>query len=256
MKKFIEWLNEEKIKEGIRKIDGQYEFDWQQDLPDDLMSLKFKKYRGKKQQQDETEYTYYYAYQIDKSSDSTDLLVAIKMMERSISDNDLRMFVNKAVIGFDQTFGINKFDTILAPQSSSLILSKLVAQLKDKSRAQVFPNSFAKTSVNDISLDMERVDKLPEKTRKEVLRAFNRMQENDKPFKIKDVYSRHRKFYRDFIKFNSEKDRQLFNAITDKKIILVDDYKTSGSTVKEMLKQLIESGAQEIVVFILIRLGE
>jgi phosphoribosylpyrophosphate synthetase len=256
MKNFTEWLNEAKIKEGVKKIDGQYEFNWQKDLPGDLMSLKFRKYRGKKQKQNETEYTYYYAYQIDKSNDSTDLLVAIKMMERSISDNDLRMFVNKAVIGFDETFNINTFDTILAPQSSSLILSKLVSQLKDKSRAQVFPDSFAKAAVTDIRLDMEKVDKLPEKTQKEVLRAFNRMQENDKPFKIKEVYSRHRKLYRDFIKFNSENDRQLFNAITDKRVILVDDYKTSGTTIKEMLKQLIESGAQEVVVFILVRLGE
>jgi len=254
VKTFESWIDE-----GIRKIDGSYEFDWMTDLPDDLMSLKFKKYRGRTQQFEgsDTTYTYYYAYQLDKSDDSTDLMKAIKGLEDRVSAKDLQMFVNKAVMGFDSTFGANNFNAIVSPQSSSLILKDLTGQLEKKSGAAVrFDEAFVKNASTDIKLDMTKIDKLPEKTKKEVLRAFKKATDPSKPFKIKEVYSAHRKFFQEFIVFNRENDRKLFNAVNGEKIILVDDYRTSGTTIKEMLRQLSDAGASEVVVFVLLKIGE
>jgi hypothetical protein len=247
------------VKEGIRKSGDSYEFDWMTDLPEDLMSLKFKKYRGRTQkvEDSDTTYTYYYGYQMDKSAGSTDLMKAIKSMEDIVSAKDLKLFVNKAVMGFDSTFGANNFNAIVAPQSSSLILKDLVEQLKSKSGvSELFSEAFVKNASTDIKLDAEKVDKLPEKTKKEVMRAFKKATDPSKPFKIKEVFSAHRKFFRDFVVFNSEDDRRLFNAVNGHKIILVDDYKTSGTTIKEMLRQLSEAGAAEVVVFVLLKIGE
>lgn len=47
IKNFSEWLSEAKIKEGVRKKIGGYDFDFLNDLPDDIMPLKFRPYRGK-----------------------------------------------------------------------------------------------------------------------------------------------------------------------------------------------------------------
>jgi orotate phosphoribosyltransferase-like protein len=62
--------------------------------------------------------------------------------------------------------------------------------------------------------------------------------------------------FKDFLIFNQENDRRLYNAVEGKKIILVDDYRTSGTSSKEMLRQLIDLGAKEILIFNLIKLGE
>lgn len=247
------------VGEGIRKIEDGYEFDWMTDLPDDLMSLKFKKYRGRTQKVKgtDTEYTYYYAYQLDKSDGSTNLMKAIKTMESKIPPQDLLAFVKKAVMGFDSTFGANNFNAIIAPQSSSFILKDLVEQLEKKSGvAELFSDAFVKSASTDIKLDKEKVDKLPERTKKEVMRAFKKATDPNKPFKIKEVYSAHRKFFRDFMVFNREDDRHLFNAVEGQRVILVDDYKTSGTTIKEMMRQLSDAGAAEVVVFILLKIGE
>lgn len=247
------------VEEGIRKSGDAYEFDWMTDLPEDLMSLKFRKYRGRTQKVEgtDTEYTYYYAYQLDKSDGSTDLMKAIKSLASSVSQKDLQMFVNKAVMGFDSTFGSSNFNAIVAPESSSLILKDLVEQLKNKSGSAIlFSDAFVKNTSTDIKLDAEKVDKLPEKTKKEVMRAFKKATDPNKPFKIKEIYSAHRKFFKDFVIFNREEDRRLFNAVEGQRIILVDDYKTSGTTIKEMMRQLADAGAAEVVVFVLLKIGE
>jgi hypothetical protein len=256
---FESFLAEALVDEGVRKKDGSYEFDWLTDLPEDLMSLRFKKYRGRTQKVDgsDTVYTYYYAYQLEKSAGSTDLMKTVKMMEKTIQPKDLRMFVNKAVMGFDSTFGANNFNAIIASQSSSLILKDLVDQLKSKSgTAELFSEAFVKNASTDIKLDTEKVDKLPEKTKKEVMRAFKKATDPSKPFKIKEIFSAHRKFFREFMLFNKDEDRRLINAVEGQKIILVDDYKTSGTTIKEMIRQLADAGAAEVVVFVLLKLGE
>ena len=256
---FEKFLAEALVDEGIRKKEGSYEFDWLTDLPDDLMSLRFKKYRGRTQKVDGTDtvYTYYYAYQLEKSDDSSGLMKTIKMMEKSIQSKDLRMFVNKAVMGFDSTFGANNFNAIIASQSSSLILKDLVEQLKSKSgTAELFSEAFVKNASTDIKLDTEKVDRLPEETKKEVMRAFKKATDPSKTFKIKEIFSAHRKFFKEFLLFNKDEDRRLFNAVEGQKIILVDDYKTSGATIKEMIRQLADAGAAEVVVFVLLKLGD
>ena len=133
----------------------------------------------------------------------------------------------------------------------------MVEQLKNKSgSASLFSDAFVKNTSTDIKLDAEKVDKLPEKTKKEVMRAFKKATDPNKPFKIKEIYSAHRKFSKDFVIFNREDDRRLFNAVEGQRIILVDDYKTSGTTIKEMLRQLADAGAAEVVVFVLLKIGE
>jgi len=256
IKKFADWLNEAKIKEGIRKKLGGYEFDFSDDLPEDIMPLKFRPYRGKTMKDGETTYRYYFAYVLDKSVDSTDLMVAIKNMESSISNEDINLLIKNAVLSFDNQFKTNEYDTIVSPKSSGQILTKLTEFIHDKSGAELFSDAFVKAVSTDIQLNMDKVEKLPERTKKEVLRSFVKAQNPEIPFKIKNVYSRYRKFFKDFLVFNQSNDEKLFNAVEGKKVILVDDYRTSGTTTKEMLRQLIDLGAQEVAVFNLIKLGE
>jgi orotate phosphoribosyltransferase len=102
---------------------------------------------------------------------------------------------------------------------------------------------------------MEKVNAVnSEKTKKDIFRAFKKATDLDKPFKMKDVWAPHRKFFVNFLKFNTNNDRQLYNAVAGQNILLVDDFKTSGTTIKEMIRQLSELGAANIVVFVLIKI--
>jgi hypothetical protein len=246
------------VKEGVKKVGDTFEFDWLADMPDDVMPLRFKKYRGKtlKFGDSETTYTYYYAYEMVKSDFSTDFMKSLKTLDDNIKPRDVSQLVNKAVIGFDNVFGTNKFDTIVSPVSSSLILTEIVNQLQKKSGVtNLFSEAFVKNTSTDITLDMDKVNNLPEKTYKSVMKSFEKATAPGKPFKIKEIFSAYRKFFHDFIKFNKSEDKKLFNAVEGKRIILVDDYKTSGTTIKEMMKQLSDCGATEVVIFVLIKLG-
>lgn len=256
IKNFTQWVNESKIKEGVRKKISGYEFDFSNDSSDDIMPLKFKPYRGRLLNDGETIYRYYYGYFLEKSENSTDLMLAIKNFEATVTEEDINSLIKKAVLGFDKQFKTNTFDTIVSPKSSSQLLTKLTDFLHNKSGAELFSDAFVKAASTDIKLDVEKFNKLPERTQKEVMRVFTKAQNPDVEFKIKSVWARNRKFFKDFIVFNQENDRKLFNAIEGKKIILVDDYRTSGTTSKEMLTQLIDSGAKEVVIFNLIKLGE
>lgn len=253
IKVFEDW-----IKEGVVKSDTGFKFNWSEDMPDDIMPLKFKKYRGKTMKfgTSETKYTFYHAYEMQKSDYSTSFMKSLKLLDEYIDRRDAELLVNKAVVGFDSIFGANNYDTIVSPVSSSIILTELVEKLRDKSGvANLFSDAFVKSASTDIKLDMDKVDKLPEKTKKQVLREFSKVIDPNKPFKIKEIFSAYRKFYQNFILFNSKEDRSLFNGVAGKKVILVDDYKTSGTTVKEMLRQLSDAGASEVVIVILIKLG-
>jgi len=246
------------VREGVKKVGDTFEFDWLADMPDDVMALRFKKYRGKtlKFGDNETTYTYYYAYEMLKSDFSTDFMKSLKTLDNNIKPRDVSQLVNKAVLGFNIVFGANKFDTIVAPVSSSLILTEIVNQLQKKSGvANLFSDAFVKNASTDITLDMDKVNNLPEKTYKSVMKSFEKATAPEKPFKIKEIFSAYRKFFHDFIKFNKSEDKKLFNAVEGKRVILVDDYTTSGTTIKEMMKQLSDCGAAEVVIFVLIKLG-
>ena len=242
------------IEEGVTKNDDKYNFDFKNDDPNDILSLRFKPARKSGKKSGNTSYSYYYAYQLKKSDLSGELMKAIKSLDGSIDENSMRMFVNKAVMGFYKQFG-NKFDTIVTPVSSSKVLTEVANQLHDKMGDNVvmFPGAFVKTANTDIEFDTEKVNALPDKSKGQFMKVLNKIKLSDKPFKMKEVFSPYRKFITNFIKFNSNNDRKLMNAVTGKDVILIDDYKTTGTTLKEMLSQLINAGAKTVAVFIILK---
>jgi hypothetical protein len=254
--KFLTRLFEEDLEEGISKDGDGWNFDFKSDDESDTLSLKLKPYRGKTMTSGDMTYRYFNAFVIDKSDYSGDLMKAIKYLDSSIESNDLDTLVNKAILSLNKEFKINSFDTIITPRSTSMILKKLADKAYKKSgNSELFDEAFVKNANTDITYDKERVDKLPEKTKKEFLRSLERSKSIDSPFKIKSIFSRYRKLVKDFLVFNSTKDRKLFNAVEGKRILVIDDYKTTGSTIKEILKKLNDNGAKEVIIFVLMKVS-
>jgi len=239
--------------EGVTKQDDGFRFDFSGDKEGDIMSLKFPNKRMVKRTTDGVPYSYYFAYEFDSVQDK-DLLKAIKSLDNSIDTDSIEMLVNKAVIGLDNAVKLNTFDTIVYPTSSSVILKEMGDKAHTKSGNTVLiPDAFVKAARTEINFDFEKINKLPESTKKQVLKMVDAVKSSDGEFKLKEIYARYRKFINDFIIFNSEDDRKVHNAIVGKKILLIDDYRTTGTTLKEMRNKLIELQPSEIVMFLMIK---
>ena len=239
------------VFEGLRKEGDVFKLDFSGDREGDLMSLKFNSHRRKIVNVNGTECETYHAFSID--NENKDFLVSLKYFDDKISEAEIHQLINKAVIGFDHEFNAASYDTIVCPKSSSKVLVELADQLYKKSgNATLIPDSLVKLERSEIKFDDEKIEKLPEKTKKEVKKMIERIRNGEGDFKLKSVFSRFRKFLSDFMVFNSENDRKIFNSIVDKNVILVDDYRTSGTTLREMKKQLLKLHPKKITVFILI----
>jgi len=254
---FKEWLQ---MQEGVSySADAGFVFNWSDAKPDDVISLKLKPYRGRDLvfPNSDLHYTNFYAYQINRSEHSVDLLTKIKLMDDSIEEKDLTIFVNKAVNGFHRQFNIGKFDAIVSIQSSSKILAEVNNQLQEKAgNIPLFSEAFIKNASSEITIDQAGYDKLPPQSKEKIDQSLKLALKSPAGFKMKSVGPQFRKFFQNFLKFNKEEDRVLYNAVNGKRVIVVDDYKTSGATLHEMLRQLSEFGAAEVVVFVLVKLGK
>jgi hypothetical protein len=251
IKRFEEYLAEN-TNEGVSVNGEKFDLNFGSESPTDIMSLAFSKTKPRKMVKDGVQYSYYFAYTFDNDQNK-DFLKSVKMMDEKISPTDLSLMLNKAVIGINRLFPLNEFDTIIYPQSSSIVLKELAAKVAEKSgNAESFPDVFLKKAGKDLQLDVDKVETLPEANKKEVYQALEKVRSKEN-FKIKEIRARYRKFFKDFLIFNNEDDRRLVNAITGNRIILIDDYRTSGTTIKEMLEKLIELGPAEVVIFVLIK---
>jgi predicted amidophosphoribosyltransferase len=56
----------------------------------------------------------------------------------------------------------------------------------------------------------------------------------------------------DFMKFDSELDRKIFNALNNGRVLLIDDIYTGGSTFTEMTRIIQVSNPENITGFILL----
>jgi hypothetical protein len=251
MKHLFNWNSY--LFEGV-SVDGDgYKFDFSGDKPGDIMSLSFSNKRTVTRKNSGVPYSYYYAYEFDSQNDKN-LLKAVKMLDDRIDPEKAKLMVNKAVMGLNKNYQLNTFDTIVYPKSGSIVLKEMAKQANDKSgNALMVPDAFVKADRSDIKFDMEKIDKLPEKTKKQVLKMIDNIKNSDGEFKLKEIYARNRKFIKDFVIFNSEDDRRTHNAIAGKKVLLIDDYRTTGTTLKEMMSQLVKLGPSEIVVFLMIK---
>jgi hypoxanthine-guanine phosphoribosyltransferase len=72
---------------------------------------------------------------------------------------------------------------------------------------------------------------------------------------MKEIFAPYRKFISDFLIFNSEESRQIYNSVAGKRVLLVDDYRTSGTSLKQMLDILARYEPEYILAVILVKIS-
>ena len=245
------------MNEGIRQEGDQLVFDFTGDKEGDIMSLSFSSGRSRLQKKGNTEYQYYYAYELPyKQQGARDLVYKLKSMDDTLNKDSINLLVNKAVMGVDNVHNLASFDTIVYPRSSSKILTVFAEQLQRKSGVSTLvPDSFVKASREQIRFDWTKIDGLDQKTKTAVTKIADSIKGSDGEFKMKEIFAPYRKFISDFLIFNSEESRAIYNSITGKRVILVDDYRTSGTSLKQMLDLLVRYEPEYILAVILVKIS-
>lgn len=241
------------IHEGVRKAEDGYAFDFHSDNDGEIMSLKFLNTRSKQMKSGDTIYKYYYCYEFENSNDK-DLLKKLKSFDSSIQPHDMDLFVSKGVQGLDKANPLNEFDSIVYPKSSSKLLNEFVKRCAEKSGvAELVPDAFVKSTVDDITFDTDAIERVGnEKTRKQIYKAIDHIKDSGY-LVMKEIFAPYRKFVKDFMIFNKAEDRHVFNLVHRKKVLLIDDYRTTGTTLKEMMRQLLKLDPKEVVICVILK---
>jgi phosphoribosylpyrophosphate synthetase len=245
------------LLEGVRVEDDNYIFDFKEDKKDDILKLKFNKdYVVKRVSKGVVSYfTYKLNKKINKGN-RYDLLLHIK---NQLGEKEFNSLLNKSVIGLynNPYLNVGSTDIILIPELAGKINISLAQKIKAKiPYAIVVDDAIVKSFPNDIRIDYDKVkdkklsDKLISSLEKMVERAIDN---GGGTFKMKYVPPQFRDFVIDFLTINNQSHKELINRATNGNIIVVDDIRTSGATLKEAYRLLEKNfNPKSIILFSLI----
>lgn len=243
------------IIEGVKynRESESFDFMWKEDSPEDLINLKLQKYNKILSKKDGNKV--YYAYKLNKDAgpETKMLKQSIKYVDDKVSESDVNLMINKAVASFNAIDNLSSYDLVVTPKSTSKVLDLMrnVIGAKAGPNTMVSSDLFVKNTIDNIKFDEEKLNKVPENERKQILKILNTVFSKE-DYKLRSVSPRFRKFILNFVKFNTEVNKKVMNRIVNGKILVVDDILTEGTTVKNIVQLLREAGALEVVSFVLL----
>jgi hypoxanthine phosphoribosyltransferase len=241
--------------EGIKYNNDtdQFDFIWTKDAPSDLIDLKLQKYN--KVLSTKNGNKVYYAYKFNKVQDKekTQLRSSIKYLDDKINKRDIDTMLSKAINNFNSIEPISNFDIIITPKSSSKILEELKNKLQAKAGNNVLLSSdiFVKNTIDNIKFDEDKIDKLSNENKIKIKKILNKVFSKE-DYKLRSLPPQYRKYVLNFMKFNSEADKRLINAIINGRVLIVDDIVTEGTTIRNMVALLNSIGVEDVVSFALL----
>jgi hypoxanthine phosphoribosyltransferase len=241
--------------EGIKYNNDtdQFDFIWTKDTPSDLIDLKLQKHN--KVLSTKNGNKVYYAYKFNKVQDKekTQLRSSIKYLDDKINKRDIDTMLSKAINNFNSIEPISNFDIIITPKSSSKILDELKNKLQAKAGNNVLLSSdiFVKNTIDNIKFDEDKIDKLSNENKIKIKKILNKVFSKE-DYKLRSLPPQYRKYVLNFMKFNSEADKRLINAIINGRVLIVDDIVTEGTTIRNMVALLNSIGVEDVVSFALL----
>lgn len=156
---------------------------------------------------------------------------------RSISSAELDDMLDLAAMYMKKKISkISKPDLIIKAPSKYSLVDRWQNSLSSYfGEVPVLLDAFIKKYAADVKIDVDRVrDSQKQKIASEIQASLDRMKRNDDPFSMSGIFNRYRQYVYDFMYF----DEELSSRITGKKIMILDEFMTTGSTTKEMARLL------------------
>lgn len=273
----------EAVKETIRKManlqiregatfdnaNDSFAFDFKNDNETDIIRLTKVGY-----QITAFNHCYYYAYEFGENIDSTlrtQFINSLKFPDGKISDGDKKQFIRNAVDSLDSDISLPQYKLIVYPESMSEINRDLLKYLNRFASPDIATIELIKSLPSKIEFDYNRF-------RMEVLDSTlpngrNRYTEAQKAVVLQNIQSmmdvihnldyfsiarnvkknKYRQYIRNYYTFKNDSDRQLYEAIINTNVLIIDDIVTSGTTLSHILNCLRSvNDANNIVIFSLI----
>ena len=193
------------------------------------------------------------AYSKQTGKDVTDLLKSIKKTSDSpygIDDSDYEHFLNRTALFFFRYLKDKNIDTIFVMESSSDLAKNIALKIKKMlpdTSIRLYNNSITK-NIQNLKIKIDDDAKISQPERRAIESIYNKSKDSG-VFSIKKINPKHRKYFIDWIEIN----RESINNITNKNILLFDDYITSGATLDEVSKELLKLSPSNIEILTLIK---
>ena len=247
----------------------KFVFDFEHDGAEDIVSLTGNGYQieafGK---------CFYYGYEFSEQVESkvrTAFIKYVKFTEALQDSPDLTNFIKKAVDNLHKKINLYNYDMVVMPQSKSQVNQYMMRYIYRFAQPTLYKMTLVKALPSNISFDMKAYEEqylddvlengMPRYTqaaKEQAKSSINTMLEmihkKDYFTIAKDVKkSRLRPYIMNFLRFESEEERELCSKSRQQNVLVIDDVTTSGSTLNEILSTLrILNEDNEISVFSLI----
>ena len=177
-------------------------------------------------------------------------IICLKLKKLNIK---MELSIKIVINNFNSIEPISNFDIIITPKSSSKILDELKNKLQAKAGNNVLLSSdiFVKNTIDNIKFDEDKIDKLSNENKIKIKKILNKVFSKE-DYKLRSLPPQYRKYVLNFMKFNSEADKRLINAIINGRVLIVDDIVTEGTTIRNMVALLNSIGVEDVVSFALL----
>ena len=259
------------ISEGVHydTQNDSFIFDFQNDSKIDIIKLQKASYRISLFNK-----CYYFGYQFENDIDSnirSKFIHSIKFPDGKITEKDKNTFIINAVNKLDNDISLPSYSVIVYPESMSEINRDMLKYLNRFTDSKLIKMELIKTIPSKIEFDYERFnaeilnsklsnnrDRYTLQQKNEVIKNIQIMMDSIHNLEYFSIArnikkTKYRQYIKNYYTFKDESDKQLFESIQNKKILIIDDIVTSGTTISHILKSLrLVNDSNDIVIFSLI----
>jgi len=250
-------------------IDGdQVSFNWKSDdSSEDVLSLV----EDMSGQYNEDGVRYIYGYEYNSSASSEQKKVFRNCIKHfDLTSNlysDIFEFVDWAVVRLDSHYSLDNFSVTIRVESSKSpsLVDEIDAHISEYCRNLDVSFELLKKTYKDVSFDQDKalqvlLDSGYKRSRadymiRRCLSQFERLKSSGELFQMKKFLPREiRSGFHDFLQFKSDEERELYETLQGVDVLIYDDFLTSGSTVKEIVRYLRSiNDHNRLTVFVLVK---
>lgn len=196
----------------------------------------------------------YFSYTFDDSVDKKTkslFIDAIKYPNNSehakISKNELNRFLNNAISKLNDKINLAQYDVVIYPESSSKLNKIVFEKIIDVAMPKHYLSfELVKDLPKNITIDKDRyfnVRHTAEKDKPSVMKTMDSIEKMIHQLDYlklgKNIPPKYRKYLKNFFHFKNEEDKKTFLSLNEeKKILVIDDVATTGSTIKYLLNAI------------------
>lgn len=247
----------------------KFVFDFDHDGAEDIVSLT-----GNGYQVEAFGKCFYYGYEFTEQVETpvrTAFIKYVKFTEALQDAPDLTNFIKKAVDNLHKKINLYNYDLVVMPQSKSKVNQYMLRYIYRFAQPSLFKMTLVKSLPSNISFDMDAYEKqylddvlengMPryspaakEQARSSINAMLEMIHQKDYFTIAKDVKkSRLRPYIMNFLRFETDEEREVCRKLRHQNVLVIDDVTTSGSTLNEVLRALrILNEDNEITIFSLI----